>query len=333
MERNNIDIDSLMKHDTAEENPQDDNLVETTGSTIDIDSLMGSSDAEESSFEEKEDSNKIENSSQNRKEGLVDVIRLRNITHIFNKGEKDEYKLFENFNLTIPDIPNQGQLVSIMGASGCGKSQMLKVISGLNKFNEGTVEIYGEKLSEDHHFPMVFQTYSNFEWYTVLQNVMLPMLVRGVDKATAEKKAKELLKNVGLEDHMDKYPAKLSGGQQQRVAIARCLACESQIILFDEATGALDIKMKREVQNIILKIFYGMKLDPTIINVSHSIEEVCYISNKVFILQANPCRIYKEIDIHYTGEDEKPRGEWIFDTQEYANYVKQITAYMDEICK
>lgn len=322
-----------MKHDTAEENPQDDNLVETTGSTIDIDSLMGSSDAEESSFEEKEDSNKIENSSQNRKEGLVDVIRLRNITHIFNKGEKDEYKLFENFNLTIPDIPNQGQLVSIMGASGCGKSQMLKVISGLNKFNEGTVEIYGEKLSEDHHFPMVFQTYSNFEWYTVLQNVMLPMLVRGVDKATAEKKAKELLKNVGLEDHMDKYPAKLSGGQQQRVAIARCLACESQIILFDEATGALDIKMKREVQNIILKIFYGMKLDPTIINVSHSIEEVCYISNKVFILQANPCRIYKEIDIHYTGEDEKPRGEWIFDTQEYANYVKQITAYMDEICK
>lgn len=322
-----------MKHDTAEENPQDDNLVETTGSTIDIDSLMGSSDAEESSFEEKEDSNKIENSSQNRKEGLVDVIRLRNITHIFNKGEKDEYKLFENFNLTIPDIPNQGQLVSIMGASGCGKSQMLKVIAGLNKFNEGTVEIYGEKLSEDHHFPMVFQTYSNFEWYTVLQNVMLPMLVRGVDKATAEKKAKELLKNVGLEDHMDKYPAKLSGGQQQRVAIARCLACESQIILFDEATGALDIKMKREVQNIILKIFYGMKLDPTIINVSHSIEEVCYISNKVFILQANPCRIYKEIDIHYTGEDEKPRGEWIFDTQEYANYVKQITAYMDEICK
>lgn len=322
-----------MKHDTAEENPQDDNLVETTGSTIDIDSLMGSSDAEESSFEEKEDSNKIENSSQNRKEGMVDVIRLRNITHIFNKGEKDEYKLFENFNLTIPDIPNQGQLVSIMGASGCGKSQMLKVISGLNKFNEGTVEIYGEKLSEDHHFPMVFQTYSNFEWYTVLQNVMLPMLVRGVDKATAEKKAKELLKNVGLEDHMDKYPAKLSGGQQQRVAIARCLACESQIILFDEATGALDIKMKREVQNIILKIFYGMKLDPTIINVSHSIEEVCYISNKVFILQANPCRIYKEIDIHYTGEDEKPRGEWIFDTQEYANYVKQITAYMDEICK
>ena len=227
----------------------------------------------------------------------------------------------------------QGEFVSIMGASGCGKSQMLKVIAGLNKFNEGTVEIYGEKLSENHNFPMVFQTYSNFEWYTVLQNVMLPMLVKGVDKATAEAKAKDLLKRVGLEDQMDKYPAKLSGGQQQRVAIARCLACESQIILFDEATGALDIKMKREVQNIILKIFYEMKMDPTIINVSHSIEEVCYISNKVFILQANPCRIYKEIDIHYTGEESKPRGEWIFNTEEYANYVKTITAYMDEICK
>lgn len=323
-----------MKHDTEEENTLEKIREEQNNSNIDVDSLMGGNSSSTTGQQEvtkNDEPSQKENFT--RKEGTVDVIRLRNITHIFNKGKKDEYRLFENFNLTIPDIPNQGQLVSIMGASGCGKSQMLKVISGLNKFDEGTVEIYGEKLSEDHHFPMVFQTYSNFEWYTVLQNVMLPMLVRGVDKETAEKKAKELLKNVGLEDHMDKYPAKLSGGQQQRVAIARCLACESQIILFDEATGALDIKMKREVQNIILKIFYGMKLDPTIINVSHSIEEVCYISNKVFILQANPCRIYKEIDIHYTGEDEKPRGEWIFDTQEYANYVKQITAYMDEICK
>lgn len=264
---------------------------------------------------------------------LIDVIRLKDITHIFNEGQPNEYKLFENFNLTIPDLPNRGQLVSIMGASGCGKSQMLKVIAGLNKFQKGTVEVYGKEIGENHSFPMVFQTYSNYEWDTVLENVMIPMLIRGIDKATAEQQAMELLDAVGLKEHANKYPAKLSGGQQQRVAIARCLACDSQIILFDEATGALDIKMKREVQNIILKIFYEMKMDPTIINVSHSVEEVCYISNKVIILEANPCRIFKEIDIHYTGEDSKPRGEWVFNTQEYANNVKMITNYMDEICK
>ena len=267
------------------------------------------------------------------KSNLVDVIKLKNITHIFNEGQPNEYKLFENFNLTIPDIPNRGQLVSIMGASGCGKSQMLKVIAGLNKFQKGTVEIYGKEIGDNHSFPMVFQTYSNYEWYTVLENVMIPMLIRNVDKATAEQKALALLEEVGLKEHAYKYPAKLSGGQQQRVAIARCLACNSQIILLDEATGALDIKMKREVQNIILKIFYEMKTDPTIINVSHSVEEVCYISNKVIILEANPCRIFKEIDIHYTGEETRQRGEWLFETQEYANYVRMITNYMDEICK
>lgn len=267
------------------------------------------------------------------KSDSVDVIRLKNITHIFNEGQPNEYKLFENFNLTIPDIPNRGQLVSIMGASGCGKSQMLKVIAGLNKFQKGTVEIYGKEIGDNHSFPMVFQTYSNYEWYTVLENVMIPMLIRNVDKATAEQKALALLEEVGLKEHAYKYPAKLSGGQQQRVAIARCLACNSQIILLDEATGALDIKMKREVQNIILKIFYEMKTDPTIINVSHSVEEVCYISNKVIILEANPCRIFKEIDIHYTGEETRQRGEWLFETQEYANYVRMITNYMDEICK
>lgn len=267
------------------------------------------------------------------KSNLVDVIKLKNITHIFNEGQPNEYKLFENFNLTIPDIPNRGQLVSIMGASGCGKSQMLKVIAGLNKFQKGTVEIYGKEIGDNHSFPMVFQTYSNYEWYTVLENVMIPMLIRNVDRATAEQKALALLEEVGLKEHAYKYPAKLSGGQQQRVAIARCLACNSQIILLDEATGALDIKMKREVQNIILKIFYEMKTDPTIINVSHSVEEVCYISNKVIILEANPCRIFKEIDIHYTGEETRQRGEWLFETQEYANYVRMITNYMDEICK
>ena len=312
---------------------------------IDIDSLMSQeNEINESLNQEKEvkpvtedkpaETEKKVNKTADRGDGSVDVIQLSNITHIFNQGQPNEYKLFENFNLTIPDIAGAGQFISIMGASGCGKSQMLKVIAGLNKFDQGTVKVYGKELDENHSFPMVFQTYSNFEWYTVLENVMLPMLTRGIAKPEAEKRAKDLLERVGLADHINKSPAKLSGGQQQRVAIARCLACDSQIILFDEATGALDIKMKREVQNIMLKIFYDKTLpDPTIINVSHSIEEVCYLSNKVFILQANPCRIFKEVDIHYTGEETRERGEWVFETQEFANYVKLISGYMDSISK
>ena len=269
----------------------------------------------------------------NTQEGLVDIINFKNLTQIFNKGEKKEYKLFENFNLNIPDIPNVGQLVSIMDGSGCGKSRLVRVLCGLDSVQSGSVDVYGKPVSEFNNIPMVFQTYSNYEWMTVLENVMLPMTLKGVNKEDAKKQALELLKIVGLEDKADNYPARLSGGQQQRISIARCLACNSQIIVFDEATGALDIKMKREVQNIILKIFYESKLDPTILNITHSIEEACYISNKIVILKPNPCTVYKEIDIHYTGEENRPRGEWIFDTPEYAAYVKEVTRAMDEACK
>lgn len=265
--------------------------------------------------------------------GLVDVINFKNLTQIFNKGQKTEYKLFENFSLDIPDIPNTGQLVSIMGGSGCGKSRLVRVLCGLDNVQEGSVDVYGKPVSEFNSIPMVFQTYSNYEWMTVVENVMLPMTIRGINKTDAEKQAMELLKIVGLESKAHDYPAKLSGGQQQRISIARCLACNSQIIVFDEATGALDIKMKREVQNIILKIFYESKFDPTILNITHSIEEAAYISNQIIILKPNPCTVYKTINIHYTGEETRKRGEWIFDTSEYANYVKEITKAMDEACQ
>lgn len=267
-------------------------------------------------------------------EGPVNIIDLNHITQIFNKGEKNEYKLFEDFNLSVEDIPESGQLVSFMGASGCGKSRLVRVICGLDTVQSGDIRIYGKPLPEyGRNIPMVFQTYSNYEWMTVLENVMLPMLLRKVPKKEAREKATGLLDIVGLSGHADKYPHKLSGGQQQRVSIARSLACNSQIIVFDEATGALDIKMKREVQNIILKIFYESEFDPTILNITHSIEEAAYLSNVVYILQPNPCKVYRKIEIRYTGEETKRRGEWIFETQEYANYIKQITRAMDEVCK
>lgn len=266
-------------------------------------------------------------------ESHVNIIDLNNITQIFNKGQRNEYKLFEEFSLSVEDIPETGQLVSFMGASGCGKSRLVRAICGLDTVQSGDIRIYGKPLAEyGKNIPMVFQTYSNYEWMTVLENVMLPMKLRGTAKDDAKKKALELLDVVGLSDHTDKYPNKLSGGQQQRVSIARSLACNSQIIVFDEATGALDIKMKREVQNIILKIFYESEFDPTILNITHSIEEAAYLSNVVYILQPNPCKVYKKIDIRYSGEEKQRRGEWVFNTQEYANYIKQITQAMDEVC-
>ena len=328
----NIDVQNFMKPTTQAETTHTD-----SSSSIDVDMfikpVVDSISVEEENAETTENVANTVSDMKDSGNGSVDVIQFKNLTQIFNKGTDKEYKLFENFNLNIPDIPNQGQMVSIMGSSGCGKSRLVRVLCGLDDVQEGEILVYGKPLKEYKNIPMCFQSYSNYAWRTCLENVMLPMIVRGVSKSDAEKRAIELLDIVGMKDKANNYPAKLSGGQNQRISIARSLACDSQIVVFDEATGALDIKMKREVQNIILKIFYDTALDPTIINITHSVEEALYLSNKIIILQPNPCTVYKSMDIHYPGEYVKPRGEWIFDTPEYAHYLKELTNTMNEVCK
>ena len=328
----NIDVQNFMKPTTQAETTHTD-----SSSSIDVDTfikpVVDSISVEEENAETTENVANTVSDMKDRGNGSVDVIQFKNLTQIFNKGTDKEYKLFENFNLNIPDIPNQGQMVSIMGGSGCGKSRLVRVLCGLDDVQEGEILVYGKPLKEYKNIPMCFQSYSNYAWRTCLENVMLPMIVRGVSKSDAEKRAIELLDIVGMKDKANNYPAKLSGGQNQRISIARSLACDSQIVVFDEATGALDIKMKREVQNIILKIFYDTALDPTIINITHSVEEALYLSNKIIILQPNPCTVYKSMDIHYPGEYVKPRGKWIFDTPEYAHYLKELTNTMNEVCK
>lgn len=273
------------------------------------------------------------NQKKNRGDGKIDVVNFKNLTQIFNKGKKNEYKLFENFSLNINDIPNDFQSVSIMGASGCGKSRLVRLLCGLDDVQSGSVSVYGKPLSEFGNIPMVFQNHSNsnYPWMKIIDNVMLPMIIRGIPKNDAYKKALQLLKLVGLEEKENDYPNMLSGGQNQRIAISKCLASNSQIIVLDEATGALDIKMKKEIQNIILKILYGSIVDPTIINITHSIEEALYISNKIFILKANPCEIVKVMNIHYPNEENIQRDEWIFQTDEYKKYYSELSETLSNI--
>lgn len=263
----------------------------------------------------------------------VDVINLTNICQSF-KTDNGEFKLFDNFNLDIKDFKDVGQFVSIMGASGCGKSQLLKIISGLNKPTSGSVKIYGKEQTDKDSIPMVFQQYSSYPWMTVLENVALPLKMRGVPKKEREEQARNMLKIVGLEGQENKwaqYPI-LSGGQLQRVSLARNLVFSSQILLLDEATGALDIKSKRDMQDTLLDVFYNAKLDPTIISVTHSIEEAVYLSNRVYILTANPCTIHSVIDIDF-GSQYTRRTSEVRQTAKFAEYVKQIETIMDEINK
>lgn len=270
-----------------------------------------------------------ESSNQTFEYEELDVINLVNLNQSF-KTDKGKFVLFDNFSLDIKDFKGQGQFISIMGQSGCGKSQLLKIISGLNKPDSGVVKIYGKEQGENDSIPMVFQQYSAFPWMTVLDNVALPLKLRGIPKEERYEKAMRMLKIVGLEGHeykWAKYPI-LSGGQLQRVSLARNLVYSSQILLLDEATGALDIKSRRAMQDTLLDVYYDSELDPTIISVTHDILEAVYYSNRVYILTANPCKVHSIIDIDFGTEK---RDKSIRDTKKFKDYVSQIEKIMNEI--
>lgn len=254
----------------------------------------------------------------------VNVIDFIDVTLKFG-----DFTLFDKLSFNIPDFKDEGQFISIIGRSGSGKSQCARLISGLQKPTNGEVKIYGVTVDDKTHVPMVFQQYSSFPWKKVLANVALPMKMKGVPKKERNERAVDLLKLVGLEGQENKWPRALSGGQLQRVSLARNLAADSQIMILDEATSALDIFSKRDMQQALLNIYYDAKYDPTIINITHDISEAVMLSNRIIIMQSNPSKVYKVVDIEFEGK----RTQDIRNTPKFNDYVKQIESIMDEVAK
>ena len=184
----------------------------------------------------------------------------------------------------------EGEVVSIIGPSGGGKSTFLRCLNLLEKPTSGKilfegVELTGKKVDLDRHrqkMGMVFQHFNVFPHLTVLQNITIaPTLEKKVPKAEAEQKAMELLQMVGLADKRDEYPRKLSGGQKQRLAIVRAMAMEPKVILFDEPTSALDPEMVGDVLDVIKRLAQsGM----TIVIVTHEMGFAREVSDRVLFM-------------------------------------------------
>ena len=250
-------------------------------------------------------------------EDSPNVIDLENITLKFG-----DFTLFDKLNFSIPDFKGEGQFIAIMGGSGSGKTQMSRLISGLKTPNEGTVKMYGKPYDEKTYVPMVFQQYSSFPWMTVLENVALPLKMKGIGKEEREAKAMEVIKLVGLEGHETKwaqYPT-LSGGQLQRVSLARNLVADSQIMILDEYSSGLDTASKATMQDILLKLFYDDKIDRTFIMITHDINEAIYLSQRVYLLDAKTHTFGDVIDVKFDGK----RDRSIIGTQKYQEYYKRI---------
>lgn len=200
----------------------------------------------------------------------MSCISVRNLHKQFKNDE-----ILKGIDLDI----EKGEVVSIIGASGGGKSTFLRCMIGLEDINSGTIET-----PDKSKMGMVFQSFNLFPHKTAAQNIMESLIVVDkMDKKEAREIALNLLDKVGLKDKADMYPKTLSGGQKQRVAIARALAKNPEVLLFDEPTSALDPEMVKEVQNVIA--FLRDNSNITMVIVSHEIDFVNQISDRIVVME------------------------------------------------
>ena len=184
-----------------------------------------------------------------------------------------------------------GEFVAIMGPSGCGKSTLLNVIAGLERVDDGTIEVAGERIDDKdedwlarfrrHHVGIVFQFFNLLDGVSALDNIVLPAVLGGMRRRDAMARARELLDLLGLGDRSEQVPAVLSGGQRQRLAIARALVNEPTLLLADEPTGALDSAGGVEVLELFRRLHAAGQ---TIILVTHS-EEVARGADRIVVLR------------------------------------------------
>lgn len=204
-------------------------------------------------------------------------IEVKNISKIF-----DNKLVLNNLNFNVSD----GELLSILGKSGCGKTTLLKILIGIEKPSSGSILKNNKNITKydisKRGMGIVFQNYALFPNMTVLENVSYALKNKLKDKKKAYKQAMDAISMVNLEDHINKYPDELSGGQMQRVAIARTLALKPDVILFDEALSALDAENKIILRNKIREL--NKKFNITMIFITHDQEEAFSISDRVMIM-------------------------------------------------
>jgi NitT/TauT family transport system ATP-binding protein len=225
--------------------------------------------------------------------GLPIVVKFDQVTKTFGHGPAAQVAL-KDVSFTVEDLPDTGELISIVGPSGCGKSTLLRMIAGLEPHfpqTEGSIEILGRKdnLLPSSERGLVDQKYSLFPHLTVRKNVMFGLDIRGESRSTRSDKADIWIKKVGLEGNEDKYPQELSGGMQQRVAIAATLVLGPRILLMDEPFGALDPKIRLKMQELLVQLWNEQQ--STVFIVTHSVEEAIYLGDRVFRMGARPGRL------------------------------------------
>jgi ABC-type nitrate/sulfonate/bicarbonate transport system ATPase subunit len=214
---------------------------------------------------------------------------------------------------------NKGELVCLLGVSGAGKTTLFNVISGLLLPDNGTVVLDGIDITgKAGRVSYMLQKDLLLPFKTILNNVSLPLIIRGVNKKTARETAGRYFKEFGLEGTQNKYPHQLSGGMRQRAALLRTYLFSDQVALLDEPFSALDTITKGTMHEWYLEVMEQIKLSTLFI--THDIDEAIHLSDRIYIMAGKPGRITKEI--HITRP--KPRSRDFIVSEEFMDYKRQI---------
>ena len=210
-------------------------------------------------------------------EKAAEIIRCENISKKFKAKT-----VLEDISFSV----QRGEFLSLLGPSGCGKTTILRMLIGIEKPTSGRILKNGEDITEaapkDRNIGIVFQNYSLFPNMDVYHNISYALQSRKMPKEEIDRKVREIIGTVGLEEHVYKKPKQLSGGQQQRVAIARTLVLNPDIILFDEPMSALDAEIKVALRQQLKEIQQKLKI--TMIYVTHDQEEAFALSDRIMVI-------------------------------------------------
>ena len=246
------------------------------------------------------------------------IIEARAVEKSYPQPDGTRIQVVGATDLTI----EPGKIVTLLGPSGCGKSTLLRMLSGLSQPSSGQLLWHGQALNgQMPNVAIVFQSFALFPWLTVLENVEVPLLARGMPHMERHSRALRTLGTVGLRGFENAYPKELSGGMKQRAGFARALAVEPEILFMDEPFSALDVLTAENLRGEVMELWMGKKI-PTrsIFIVTHNIEEAVLLADRIIVLDRNPARIRADFRIPVAQPRAKSSAAFLL----YVDYIYKL---------
>lgn len=251
------------------------------------------------------------------------LIELDNVTKVFST-RKGDIVAVRDFSHSI----KKGEIVTLVGASGCGKTTVLNMVAGFLSPTSGRILLEGQTITKvEPRCGMIFQSYALFPWLTVSKNVEFGPRINGIPRKIRKEEARKYIEMVGLEGFERAYPGELSGGMRQRVALCRALANKPDILLCDEPFAALDAMTRRVMQQELLKIVG--ESGQTVFFITHSIDEALILSDKIVVMSARPGTVKAAYDIDLPH----PRKVEVQLTEQYLQLKQKIWDIVEEEVK